>query len=358
MRFVRAVFAIPGDPLTRTGGYIYDRRVMQLLPACSIDISLLRLPAAFPFPGEADLKETQRLLSRVPPEDVLLIDGLAWGAVPPAMLQSVRAQIIALCHHPLGLEAGLPAWQSTALIANEIETLAAATHVIVTSATTAETLVREFSVPRAKITIAEPGTDTAPRARGSGGAPVLLAVGSIVPRKGYDVLVDALALLADMDWRLVIAGSPDRAPDFAAMLRQRISAAGLDARINLAGELEDCELACAYGSADIFVSASHYEGFGMVLTEALARGLPIVTTTGGAAASTVPDEASLKVPPGDAPALAQAIRTLLTDQTLRGQLAESAWTAAATLPRWEDTARTIAGVIRAVSAGVHPEARI
>ena len=345
----KAVFAFPGALETRTGGYIYDRRVIELLPACGVDVARLQLPASFPFPSPHDLAQTQRLLSQVSAEQVLLVDGLAWGAIPPAIARAIPAAIIALCHHPLGLEAGLSAAQSAALIENERAVLNVAAHVIVTSAATAQTLIADFGVAREKITIAEPGTERAPRARGSTGAPVLLAVGSIVPRKGYDVLADAMAMIADRESRLVIAGSSrDRA--FAEALRARIDAADLHGRITLAGELDDEALARAYDGADIFVSASHYEGYGMVLTEALARGLPIVTTTGGAAATTGPDDVALKVPPGDAPALAAALRRLIDDGELRARLADNAWMAAGNLPHWQDTAKTIAGVIERVNA--------
>ncbi len=355
MTALRAVFAIPGDLATRTGGYIYDSRVMELLPECGIEPVHLRLPASFPFPDEADLTATQDALSAVPAGQVLVADGLAYGALPAALTQAIRARIIALCHHPLGLEAGLGDAQRAHLIETERQALSVAAHVIVTSATTARTLIADFAVPKSKITIAEPGTDRTTRAHGSGGSPVILAVGSIVPRKGYDVLVSALSEIPDLDWRLVIAGSPDRAPGYVAALREQIASAGLAGRINLAGEVDEEEVARLYDGADIFTSASHYEGYGMVLSEALARGLPMVVTTGGAAAQTVPDAAAVKVPPGDATALAQGLRTLLSDEPLRRKLGEKAWAAARHLPRWEDAAEAIARVIRAVSGKHHSE---
>ena len=202
---------------------------------------------------------------------------------------------------------------------------------------------------REKITVAEPGTERAPRARGSAGEKCLLAVGSLVPRKGYDLLVEALAPLAPLPWRCAIAGSPNRAPAFADGVRDAIERHGLEDRIVLTGECSDAELEEHYAGADIFVSASHYEGYGMVLTEALARGLPVITTTGGAAAQTVPDAAALKVLPGDAGALSDAIALLLLDEPLRNRLAAAAWAAADTLPRWEDAAAQVAQAIQALA---------
>ncbi len=355
MAALPAVFAIPGDLTTRTGGYIYDSRVMELLPACGIEPVHLKLPSTFPFPSEEDLAVTQDALSSIPAGQVLVADGLAYGALPKSVTQTIRAKIIALCHHPLGLEAGLTVAQCDHLIETERQALSVAAHVIVTSATTARILVADFAIPQTKITIAEPGTDRASRAQGSGGTPVILAVGSIVPRKGYDVLVSALAEIADLDWKLVIAGSPDRAPDCAALLREQIVRSGLSDRIELAGEVDEDAIARLYANADIFSSASHFEGYGMVLSEALARGLPMVVTTGGAAAQTVPDSAAVKVLPGDASALAQGLAKLLQDAAFRRKLGDEAWAAAGSLPCWEDAAQTIVRVIRAVSADNHTE---
>ncbi|HEV2570655.1 MAG TPA: glycosyltransferase family 4 protein [Beijerinckiaceae bacterium] len=349
MKPLSVVFAVPGDINTLTGGTIYDRRVLELLPSQGIDATLCTLPASFPFPSAADLAQTQSLLARAGPDTILLVDGLAWGALPPDLALSLGPGVVALCHHPLGLEAGLSAEQSAHFIANEQQTLAAADHVIVTSTMTADTLRRDFAVASERITVAEPGIDAAPRAQGSDGTPHLLAIGSIIPRKGYDVLVEALASLKNCAWRLTIVGSPDRAPDTARALVEQIANARLEERISFAGELADGALETAYRGADIFVMASHYEGYGMALAEAMAHGLPIVTTTGGAVENTVPDGAGLKVPPGKATALADALRTAIVDRKRRSEIAEASWQAGQKLRRWEETTRIIAGVLRRVA---------
>jgi glycosyltransferase involved in cell wall biosynthesis len=347
---MRAVFAIPGDIQTRTGGYIYDSRVMALLPALGVDVVHLPLPGSFPYPSADDLLATRAALAAVDAEDIIVADGLFWGACPAEFAQATRAKIIALCHHPLGLESGLSDAQGRFFLQNEREILFSSEHVIVTSSETARILAADFAIPATKITVAEPGTDIMPRAKGSVSAHEILAVGSVVPRKGYDVLVEALASLHDLPWRCTIAGSIHRAPEFASQLKALIEAHGLSDRIILAGEVDDAVIAELYAGADIFVSASHYEGYGMVLTEALARGLPIVTTTGGAAGSTVPDDAALKVPPGNAGALSASLRLLLSDSGLRATLSDRAWTQAQGLQRWEDTAAIVAATIRHVAA--------
>ena len=350
-----AYFAIPGDITLPTGGYAYDREVLARLPAAGVAVGHLALPGGYPDPSRDDLARTADLVAGTPSGAVLLIDGLAYGAMPAELIASFQRPIIALVHHPLCLEAGITPARGEALRALEIAALARARRVVVTSPMTARTLAADFGVPAERITVAEPGTDVATRARGSGDGHgiALLAVGSVVPRKGYDVLVRALEVDAAAhgpDWHLHIVGALDRSPPTVDALRDQIARAGLGGCIEVVGPKPREALDAFYDRAGIFVLASHYEGYGMVLAEALARGLPIVTTTGGAAAETVPDGAALKVSPGDPLALQQALRRLMDDPGLRARLADAAWAAGQNLPRWSDTAATIAEVIKEVRA--------
>ncbi|MFN3854724.1 MAG: glycosyltransferase family 4 protein [Phreatobacter sp.] len=349
---VKAVFAIPGDIATPTGGYRYDREVLARAGRSGLDLTHLALPGSFPFPTDADLAATRELFGSLPGGAVLLADGLAFGALPPAVLDAIAVPVVALVHHPLALESGLPAATAARLAASERQALARASAVIVTSPATARILVADYAVPGDRITVAMPGTEPAPRATGSGNeAPMLLAVGAVSARKGYEVLMDALGPLKGLDWTLVIAGATDRDRDAFASLRRAVVRHGLARRVTFAGALSDEALDRLYGLADIFVMASLYEGYGMVLAEAMAHGLPIVTTTGGAAAETVPDGAALKVPPGDAAALKAAIARAIGDRALRRSLADAAFAAGVALPRWDDTARIVAAVIRDVAGG-------
>jgi glycosyltransferase involved in cell wall biosynthesis len=345
-----ATFAIPGDIELPTGGYMYDRRVLALLPQFGVTARHLQLPGSFPDPSAGDLDETARLLVAIAPGEVAVVDGLTYGAMPTEIIERVRAPIIALVHHPLCLEAGLAKARQDALHALEKAALALARRIVVTSRVTARTLVADFAVPADKITVAEPGTDPAPRAGGSAAGPIqLLSVGAIVPRKAYDILVRALAPLEERDWRLTIAGPTDRSPEALAAVRAAIKEAGLAERITLVGPVNQERLADLCASADAFLLASLYEGYGMVLAEAMARGLPIVCTTGGAAAETVPDDAAIKVPPGDERAFTLAVQKMLHDTGLRRRMADASWAAGQGLPRWEETARIIAGVIKEVA---------
>lgn len=353
MTVTQLAFAVPGDLAIRTGGYIYDRRVMDELRALGIAVDLVSLPASYPFPDAREVADTVAALNARPGNVPVVVDGLAWGGVPHEDARRVRGPLIALCHHPLGLEAGLAPGQAAYFIENETRNLALAAHVIVTSSMTARTLVQDFAVPAHRISIAEPGLDPVPRARGSGtGFVEILSVGALVPRKGHDLLIGALTGLGDLSWRLHVAGSHARAPDWMVHLRHILAASALQDRVVLAGELDSPALGQLYASADLFVSASHYEGYGMVLAEAMSHGLAIVTTTGGAAAETAPDACALKVPAGDGAALEQALRLAIADSDLRQRLGDAAWRAAQSLPRWSDTAAVFATAIGRSGGGV------
>lgn len=349
---VRAAFAIPGEIDSPTGGYRYDREVLGRAAGQGVDLTHMPLPGSFPFPTAADLAATAARLAGLYPDAVLLADGLAYGALPAAVLDVIAAPVVALVHHPLALESGLAAQAASHLAATERAALARARSVVVTSPMTARILASDYGVPTDRITVAVPGTDPAPRATGSGNAaPTILAVGAISARKGYEVLMEALGPLKSRDWTLVIAGATDRDPAAFASLRRAVGRNSLGGRVTFAGALSDEALGRLYGLADMFVMSSLYEGYGMVLAEAMAHGLPIVATTGGAAAETVPDGAALKVPPGDATALKAAIARVIGDPALRRSLADAAWAAGAALPRWDDTARIVAAVIRDVAGG-------
>jgi glycosyltransferase involved in cell wall biosynthesis len=345
------VFAVPGDLATPTGGYAYARRLLTHLPEEGIAVRHLTLPAGYPDPSAAELAETLDRIGEMPRDAVLLVDGLAFGAMPADLVARFARPIVALVHHPLGFENGLSEGRRAALLASERAVLALAHAVIVTSPLTARLLVDEFAVAANRITVAEPGTKSARRARGSGSPVQLLALGAVSPRKAYDHLVLALATMPDIDWQATIVGPLDRAPETVAELRELIARTGLEDRVILAGAVSDAALDTLFDAADVFVSSSLFEGYGMGLAEALARGLPLVASMGGAALETVPDAAALKVLPGDTEALALALRRIVEDRGLRARLGDAAWAAGQRLPRWSDTARTIARVLHEVSDG-------
>lgn len=343
-------FAIPGDIDTPTGGYGYDRKLISELPSFGVEVRHVELPAGFPAPTAADCEAVAKGAGALPDSATLLIDGLAYGAFPDTLIECLRQRVIALVHHPLALEAGISEAQRQSLIASERHALSKASHVIVTSPMTKRILIADYAVAADKITVAEPGTDPAQRATGTGTPMQLLSVGTLTPRKGYDILVKSLEPLKDMDWRLTIVGDNQRDPATTAALYQQIANAGLHDKVTLAGVVVPATLDRFYESADVFVMPSLFEGYGMVLGEAMARGLPILCTTGGAAAETVPDEAAVKVPPGDADALSRALANILGDRKLRIRLADASWEAGRKLPTWSETARRVAAVIMGLRA--------
>ncbi|MCA0424872.1 MAG: glycosyltransferase family 4 protein [Proteobacteria bacterium] len=340
-------FLIPGDITLPTGGYGYDRQVLAAAARLGAPLSYVALPDGFPNPDDAALAETARIVASLPARTVLLIDGLAYGAMPEALIRGFDRPVVELCHHPLAVEPGLDPQTARRFAEGERAAMALARHIIVTGRNTADEVARDFGVPRSQISVALPGTERAARAVGSGQVvPRLIAVGSVIPRKGYDILVAAMERLRGLDWTLDIIGATSHAPETVAALTRKIAAAGLEERIRLAGPMTAAALDAAYASADLFVMSSLYEGYGMVIAEAMARGLPIVGTTGGAAAETLDDRAGLKVPPGDALALAAAIGTMLTDITFRARCADGSWLAGQALPSWDDTARQIIAILK------------
>ncbi len=346
-----ACFAIPGDLESRTGGYAYARAVLEQMPGTDWQLQHLQLPAAFPAPGAADLDSASRAFRAVPPDQLLFVDGLAFGSFPDWLLQEQRGRWVALVHHPLSLETGLSDEQAARFKVSEQRALAAAEAIIVSSPETARELAQNFGVPEAKLTIAEPGTEL-PVAAAHGGEerPCLLSVGTISPRKGQDDLVTALAQITDLTWRCRLIGSDQREPASAERLRDLILQFGLAERVEIAGEVAPEDMAASYDAADIFVLPSHYEGYGMAFAEALAHGLPIVACPTGAVPDTVPAEAALFVPPGNADALAGALRRLLSVPSLREAKAAAAWRHGRSLPTWQDAAKRIASALEKVAS--------
>jgi len=345
------VFALPGDPETPTGGYGYDRRLKAGLEALGWTVAWLRLPGDFPLPSPQDLSAAVAMLEAVPPGPLILVDGLALGALPAQRLRALAPRLVALVHHPLALETGLSAEASAQLQASERAALEAVGTILVTSRATAASLAEGFGVPASRITVAEPGTDPARPARGSGGeGPVrLLSVASVTPRKGFPLLVEALASLADLDWTCRVVGSTRRDESHARAVREAVAAAGLSDRLRFEGEVAPAALPDLYDWADVFVLASLHEGYGMAFAEALARGLPGVGFAAGAVPEVVPAPAGRLVPVGDAGALARALREVVADRALRERLARGAREAGRRLPAWAATAAIVDARLRGLA---------
>jgi glycosyltransferase involved in cell wall biosynthesis len=347
----RVAFAIPGDLDTPTGGYAYDRRMIVELQKLGWQVDVVGLGDGFPRPDAATKAAARDKLAAVPKDCPIIVDGLALGVLPE-VAKELRDEhlLLALVHHPLALETGLAQGDVQALRTSEYDALAAVRGVVVNSPSTSQLLVDDYDVPPDLITIALPGTDRGDIAEGSSDGIVrLVSVGSVVPRKGFDVLVEALAPLKSLPWRLTIAGDLTRDEATATQLDADITRHGLADRIDVLGVLPADGVAELYVASDVFVLASRFEGYGMAYAEALSHGLPVIGTTAGAIPDTVPPNAGVLIEPNDVKALTRTLRMMIENPKERQWLASGAREAGAALPTWEESAKLLAGAIEALA---------
>jgi glycosyltransferase involved in cell wall biosynthesis len=339
---------VPGDPDTPTGGYIYDRRIIEGLGRLGWRTKVHSVDPSFPRPTPAALRDARSVFAGIGTGRVVVIDGLALPGLERLLeTEAKRLCLVALIHHPVSLETGLDEDAARRHAQSERIALAMMRRVIVTSQWTARAL-GGYQVPIGQIRVVEPGT-AVKRGRRSARKPSealsLLCVATLTARKGHAVLVEALAELRDRRWHLSCAGSLTRDPDTVEELNRRITRLRLVNRISLLGDLDSEALERYYERADLFVLASYLEGYGMALAEAVARGIPVVSTTAGAIPETVPANASVLVRPGDSRALAKALASLMDDPQEREKLARNARAARARLPRWSDAATKFAAAL-------------
>lgn len=331
------VFAYPGDIMTKTGGYAYDRKILSELRAAGWAINMLPLGPGFPFPRERDLQSAQALVAALPDNTLVLADGLAFGVLHEvAERERERLRIVALVHHPLALETGLDPADRMRFEVSERLALKYTRHVFVTSSMTGKTLENAYGVLPSQITVVVPGTETADRARGDGGVAHIVSVGSLTPRKGHDVLLRALARIIDLPWKATIVGSDRMDAATVRLLANLSKELDLTDRVTFAGEVED--VGAILQSGDIFALASRYEGYGMVFAEAQTHGLPIVACRAGAVPDVVPQSAGILVAPDNVMAFAEGLRELLQNEALRAEMAEASFCAGQLLPSWPQSA--------------------
>jgi glycosyltransferase involved in cell wall biosynthesis len=262
------------------------------------------------------------VVQRLPDGAVVLIDGLIASPAPDVLVPHAgRLRQVVLMHMPLGDE-------------RERAVLEAATAVIATSEWTRRRLEALYGVTAG---VAEPGVDAAELAPGSPAGDRLLCVAAVTRAKGHDVL--RAALPPDLAWQCTCVGRLDLEPELA-VAGDRVRFTG-----PLAGDALDRE----YAAADLLVLPSRAETYGMVVTEALARGIPVVAGDVGGVSEALGD-GGLLVPPGDPAALGAALRRWLTEPALRERLRGAARARRPTLRTWSATAADVAAVL----AGVRP----
>ena len=327
-------FVMPGgvdDPARPSGGNRYDRAVCDRLA----DVNEIAVPGSWPRPAARAVDTLAAALSDIPEMSDVVIDGLVGCGVPEVIERAAsRLRVIMLVHLPLGDESA----EAADLVPLERRALHAADRVVVTSDQAAARVIALHGLPVDKVSVAAPGVDLAPPAEPSPGGGRFLCVAAISHRKGQDVLLSALAALEDLDWTCTFAGAGT--PPVTEMRG-----------VIFAGPLGGAELDATYGAADLLVLPSRAETYGMVVTEALARGLPVVGTLvdgvpealGAAPDGTIP---GMLVPPGDPAALAVALREWLSDARLRERWRAAARARRETLRGWDETARLLDGVLR------------
>jgi glycosyltransferase involved in cell wall biosynthesis len=340
-------FDNPGRP---TGGNIYDLRVCAGLAEAGWDVLVTTVAAAWPVPGPGARADLARIFSAVPDGETVLIDGLiASRTAEQVLAHAGRVRMTVLLHMPLAT--ALDTRHDDSAQRSEGDVLRAAAGVVVTSRWTRQQVLTRYALPARRVHVAPPGVDrVAVPARPVCGH--LICVGVLSRHKGQDILIEALAKLADLDWHCVLAGSPDRDPDFAEQLRTRIACLGYGHRVRLTGVLTGTALSHAYTSADLLVAPSRSETYGMTVTEALAHGLPVIAAAVGGlpeALGSTPDgtRPGLLVPPGDPAALGAALAHWLTDERHRHQLRAAARQRWPTLRGWEQTTQEIANALTA-----------
>jgi glycosyltransferase involved in cell wall biosynthesis len=342
-------FLIPGKLRAATGGYVYDRRILTELRAVGWQATVRALHASFPAPSTAALEHADRVLADIPAGRPVLIDGMAFSAMPEVLrAHEARLPLLALLHMPLGATPFVDNQHLARLRETESSALRSAKHVIVTGRPSLP-ILRAYGVPSEQVMLIEPGTDVAEPARRRSRGPIrLLCVATVHPLKGHELLVEALAPLASLPWQLTCVGSLTHSPDTVAQLRARLQQLDLTDRVALVGEVPHAALGRLYRRSDLFVLATRFESYCMSAAEALAHGLPVVSTQTGAMPELVGNRAGRLVPVGDRTLLSAALAAALSDPALLAAWTDGAAAVRLRLPRWADAAARFAALLRVV----------
>jgi glycosyltransferase involved in cell wall biosynthesis len=349
-----AHFVMPGgvdDPAVPSGGNAYDRRMCLDLPGFGWQVQRHLMTGTWPRPGAADGAELARTLRQLPDGAVVLLDGIVACGVPEVVVpEAERLRMAVLVHLPLGDETGLAPEAAAELDVRERAVLRAVPAVIATSDWAVRRLVSHHGLAPDRVHVAAPGADIAPLASGTDGVSRLLCVAAVTPRKGQHRLVEALAAVAELPWSCVCVGGLTQDPRYVARLRSLIDGYGLTGRVHLAGPQSGAALDASYAAADLMVLTSYAETYGMAVTEALARGIPVLATDVGGlpeALGRAPDGGvpGILVPPEAPAALAAELRGWFGEADVRRRLKAAARGRRAALDGWATTAKSLAGVL-------------
>jgi glycosyltransferase involved in cell wall biosynthesis len=342
-------FVVPDgidDPARPSGGNTYDRHLCRALGTQGWSMHERPVAGFRDRPDAASFAALEGTLREIPDDAKVLLDGLIASTAPEVLVpQASRLRLVVLVHMPLGHRP-----PDDAARRREGAVLSAATATVTTSGWTRRRLVELYDLPAHRVTVAEPGVEPAEPASGTDAGEALLCVGAVSSEKGHDLLLGALESISDLSWQCICVGRLDRDPGFVEGLCRRASDRGLDERVIFTGPRTGTDLDRSYASADLLVVASRAETYGMVVTEALARGLPVVTADVGGVGEALGEGADgtrpgLLVAPEDPGAFAAALGAWLGDAELRARLRRAAAERRGSLPRWSATASVVAGVL-------------
>ena len=337
------------EPMRPSGGNVYDRKVCDGLAALGWLVHEHPARGDWPAADHAARANLASLLGDVSDGELLLVDGLIASTLPDVIVPEVdRLRLVMLVHMPLGDASPQAAELERAVLSN----VAA---VVTTSEWTRRWLLEHYALRSERIHVVEPGAEITGLASGTPSGCSLLCVGAVRPAKGHDVLVTALATLQDLRWQCTCVGAVDLDVRFVERIRAQAAESRIAGRLSFPGPLKANDLDSAYDGADVLVSASRAETYGMVVTEALARGLPVVATNVGGTSEALDGSAGttrpgLLVAPDDPHDLAAALRAWLEDSDQRQRLRKAAQARRLTLSDWGHAARRLARVLAQVAS--------
>lgn len=341
-------FVVPDgidDPARPSGGNTYDRHLSRGLGSIGWSVHEHPVPGFWSRPDATSFAALDRVVRQIPDDAVVLVDGLIASTAPEVLVpQSRRLRLVVLVHAQLGDDART----------REGAVLAVAAAVVTSSEWSRRRLLAVYPLAADRVHVATPAVDAADVAAGSAAGGSLLCVATVTREKGHDVLLDALATLTDLSWRCACVGRLDRDPAFAEILRRRSVAGGFGDRVCFPGTRSGADLDRTYAAADLMVLASRAETYGIVVIEALARGVPVVATDVGGVTEALGHGADgsrpgLLVPADEPAALAAALRSWLCDAELRRRLRVAARERRESLSRWPATSSVVAEVLAGAS---------
>ncbi|WP_137135455.1 glycosyltransferase family 4 protein [Rhizobium sp. FKY42] len=331
------LYITSSDYAVRTGGYVYNSRLVQVLREQGVDLETHCLEQGFPMVPEDERAALARRLAALPAHTLLLMDHVYLGRLLE-LFRQMPHPIVAIFHHSDVMEHGTGSDEKgRRLFEAERASLGRADALLVSSDETARYVQQQYGFSAHHIHAAVPGNDPVMRTAigdyAANGGPRILSIGAVIPRKRYDYILDVASHLKTPGWTWNVAGDPSRYPGHLLRLQEKADALGLADRFHFLGNVGDTELEQLWHKTDLYVAASHYEGYGMAIAEALRHGVPVVSTASGAV-STWAKAGIMQAPAEDASRMADHIDHLFSTACALKDLGERAWNFGQTLPTW------------------------